>query len=136
MKKALCTALICALLEAFVSASPVWASTHMYVAHGTWASDDGELTGVWQASFDVAAGQLGGSMTITNLPGVDEGHISGALDQNTIGFVLSKGDRRTTFTGSTSDRTLSGTFETPEGYLGTWVGKFGPAALNPAPENQ
>jgi hypothetical protein len=96
-----------------------------FTASGSWALSDGQLTGTWQASFDVAAGQLGGFITVSGLPGISEGHIAGSMNSPAVAFSLSRGDRiPASWEGTVAGSNLSGQFNTTDGASGSWQGTF------------
>jgi len=98
-----------------------------FTAHGTWHSNDGQLSGTWQAEFDVAGGDVGGKITLVGLPGLTRGNVSGSIRSGKLGFGVVYNDwQAAEFDGAVTATGLGGTFTTSAGVTGSWQGSLTP----------
>src|ERR1043166_2107200 len=113
--------------------STAFATSYSLTASGPWTSDDGLLSGTWQAHFDVAGFDLSGTLNIVGLADVGEGNIAGSWDLQHLGFgVMFLNQEVATFTGGLQGDHLAGTFETGQ-IVGHWSGALSSLKLTTQP---
>ena len=102
------------------------AAAQLYFGEGTWASDDGRVSGTWRGTIDAAGEDLSGDLTITGIPGLSEARIDGTWYPGVIDFALIQWESEVaSITGTiTADTTVSGTFVMPVPVTGTWQGQI------------
>jgi hypothetical protein len=115
-------------------------------ASGTWSSaSDGELSGSWEASFQVderdASGQaslISGTAKVAGLPGVTGGNIAGSIGSGSIQFgVMYETREVAVFSGTVKPEGFNGTFTTAAGRSGEWKGSLEPPPdATPAPASE
>jgi hypothetical protein len=92
------------------------------------------LAGTWNAVFDVAGGDVAGTITIAGMPGFTQGNIVGSMRAGRIDFgVLYNNWQTAAFEGTISGRSLSGAFSTSDGAAGSWQGAFAVWYPTPVP---
>lgn len=101
-------------------------------ASGTWTSGDGTKSGGWSATFGVGevnsegvVTTVDGKIDFTNMPTLKGGKLNGSLSPGKITFgVMYDSVEQGTFEGTVAEGgDLSGTFELPDGFRGTWEGE-------------
>lgn len=95
---------------------------------GQWRSDDGSLAGEWSGTFQRAGDDISGTLSISKMPGVVDGEMSGLLQGDSLSFGIGFRYRESiTFRGQSHDPLLhkwSGQFTTVDGLSGTWNGQL------------
>lgn len=99
-------------------------------ASGTWQTDDGAFEGDWTATLYLAGSDINGAFDLQGFPEeISSGHFSGTVVDGVLQFGVLTRPRFenqdptvATFVGSFSGSGISGTFTTPSGFVGTWIG--------------
>lgn len=113
--------------------NPAFAAPYTLTATGVWHSNDGLLNGIWEASFNVAGFDLGGTLNLIGMPGIAEGNISGTWDLNNIGFgIMFVDEELLTFDGGLEGLQFVGNFESGS-ISGVWTGLLTSIRLSTAP---
>jgi hypothetical protein len=102
-----------------------------FLGQGTWTSNDGQLTGTWQATFDAAGQDLSGDIKLTGLPDLFEGGVDGTWSPTAIDFgVMYRDTEAAVFDGAITGTSVKGTFTTTVAVAGQWQGQLVP--IDPA----
>ena len=103
------------------------AAAQLYAGQGTWVTDDGNVSGTWQGTIDVAGQDLSGDLILTGIPDLTEATIDGTWHDGVIDYALVKYESDVaTITGTITDPLVAGTFTMPvgAGVTGTWQGQI------------